>query len=199
MGHEVFVHERALNESEEVGPGTRIWAFAHVMKGARLGRDCNVGDHAFVETGALVGDGVTIKNNVCVWEGVILEDYVFVGPNAVFTNDRNPRSPRNPATAERYRSRDWLVKTVVREGASIGANATILAGVTIGRYALVGAAALVVRDVPDFELVVGSPARPAASMCICGLVLPPSGDRCPGCGRRSDRARSKAGPPGPAR
>lgn len=147
---EVFVHERGLCESESVGPGTRIWAFAHVAAGAVVGADCNVCDGVFVEEGAVVGDGVTLKSGVQVWKGVTLEDDVFVGPNATFTNDRYPRS------------RQWLDEhstTLVREGASIGANATILPGLEIGRGAMVGAGAVVTRSVPPNAVVVGNPAR----------------------------------------
>jgi UDP-2-acetamido-3-amino-2,3-dideoxy-glucuronate N-acetyltransferase len=147
---EVFVHERGLCESEDVGPGTRIWAFAHVLEGARLGVDCNICDGVFIERGAIVGDRVTIKCGVQLWTGVELEDDVFVGPNATFTNDPFPRN------------RQWLdqyPKTIVRAGASIGANATILPGIEIGRGAMVGAGAVVTRDVPPNAVVKGNPAR----------------------------------------
>jgi UDP-2-acetamido-3-amino-2,3-dideoxy-glucuronate N-acetyltransferase len=147
---EVFVHERGLCESEEVGPGTRIWAFAHVLAGARVGADCNICDGVFVEGGTVVGDRVTIKCGVQLWSGVELEDDVFVGPNATFTNDPFPRSRR------------WLQeypKTIVRAGASIGANATILPNIEIGRGAMVGAGAVVTRPVPPNAIVKGNPAR----------------------------------------
>lgn len=183
-GDEVFVHRLALNESETVGSGTRIWAWAHVLKGAVVGRDCNIGDHAFIEGGAVVGDGVTIKNGVAIWEGVTLEDFVFVGPNAAFTNDRFPRSPRHPDLRARYADKGWLERTLVREGASLGANCTIVCGTTIGRYALVAAGAVVARDVPDFRVVAGSPARVVGSVCLCGERLPRSGElRCVRCAR----------------
>jgi acetyltransferase-like isoleucine patch superfamily enzyme len=160
----VFVHERALCETTDVGPRTRIWAFAHVMPGARVGADCNVGDHAFIESGVVVGDRVTIKNGVAIWDKVTLEDEVFVGPNAVFTNDRAPRAAikRPPA--------DFL-PTVVRRGASIGANATIVCGVTLGTHCLVGAGAVVTRDVPAHALMAGNPARRTAWVCACGEKL----------------------------
>ena len=116
-----FVHPNALVESEQIGEGTRIWAFAHVMKGAVVGKRCNIGDHAFVESDVTVGNGVTIKNGVAVWDGVSLGDHVFVGPNAVFTNDLNPR-------AEIKKTHEQFVRTDVREGTSIGANATIVTG-----------------------------------------------------------------------
>ncbi|MGC1851835.1 MAG: WxcM-like domain-containing protein [Solirubrobacterales bacterium] len=147
---DVFVHEKGLCESGEVGAGTRIWAFAHVLEGARIGADCNICDGVFVEGGAVVGDRVTVKCGVQLWDGVELEDDVFVGPNATFTNDRFPRS------------RQWLdeyPRTIVRSGASIGANATILPGLEIGTGAMVGAGAVVTRSVPPHAVVTGNPAR----------------------------------------
>lgn len=180
----VFVHALALNESSTVGAGTRIWAWAHVLAGAVVGKDCNVGDHAFIEGGAVVGDGVTIKNGVAIWDGVTLEPFVFVGPNVAFTNDRFPRSPRHPDLRTRYADKGWLERTLVREGASLGANCSIVCGVTIGRYALVAAGAVVTADVPDFRIVAGSPARVVGSVCLCGDKLARSGDlRCTRCGR----------------
>lgn len=147
---EVFVHDQGICESQEVGPGTRIWAFAHVLPGARIGAECNICDGVFVEGGVTVGDRVTVKSGVQLWAGVELEDDVFVGPNATFTNDPFPRS------------RAWLEdhpQTVVRRGASIGANATILPGIEVGRGAMVGAGAVVTRPVPPNAIVTGNPAR----------------------------------------
>jgi UDP-2-acetamido-3-amino-2,3-dideoxy-glucuronate N-acetyltransferase len=147
---DVFVHDQGLCESHDVGAGTRIWAFAHVLEGAHVGADCNICDGVFVEDGAVVGDRVTVKCGVQLWKGVTLEDDVFVGPNATFTNDRFPRS------------RQWLESyptTIVRAGASIGANATILPGLEIGRGAMVGAGAVVTRSVPPHAIVMGNPAR----------------------------------------
>lgn len=130
------------------------------MAGAMIGADCNIGDHAFVETGARIGNGVTIKNNVLIWKGIHIADYAFIGPNVVFTNDRCPRSSRMPLMKQRALSeKDWLVETFVEEGASIGANATILPGVRLGRYCMVGAGSVVTKDVEPFALVVGNPAR----------------------------------------
>jgi acetyltransferase-like isoleucine patch superfamily enzyme/dTDP-4-dehydrorhamnose 3,5-epimerase-like enzyme len=146
----VFVHPQALCEATEVGDGTRVWAFAHILPGARLGIDCNVCDSVFIENDVVVGDRVTIKCGVQLWDGVTLEDDVFVGPNATFTNDPFPRSKQYPHD---------FAQTVVRRGASIGANSTILPGLTIGQGALVGAGSVVTRDVPDRAIVVGNPAR----------------------------------------
>jgi acetyltransferase-like isoleucine patch superfamily enzyme/dTDP-4-dehydrorhamnose 3,5-epimerase-like enzyme len=148
--NDVFVHERGLCESETVGSGTRIWAFAHVLPGAQIGEDCNLCDGVFVEGGVIVGDRVTIKSGVQLWDGVELGDDVFVGPNATFTNDRFPRS------------RQWLSeypKTIVRDGASIGANATLLPGLEIGQGAMVGAGSVVTHPVPANAVVSGNPAR----------------------------------------
>jgi UDP-2-acetamido-3-amino-2,3-dideoxy-glucuronate N-acetyltransferase len=152
LANTFFVHPQALCESDNIGEGTRVWAFAHVMKGARIGKGCNVGDHSFVESGVTIGDDVTIKNGVSIWEGVEIGDKVFVGPNAAFTNDILPRSKVYHAE---------VIRTKILEGASIGANATIIAGITIGRYAMIGAGAVVTKDVMDFELVIGCPAKHA--------------------------------------
>ena len=162
-----FVHPQALVETEFIGEGTRVWAFAHVMQGARIGRNCNICDHSFVESNVVIGDGVTIKNGVAIWDGVTLGNHVFVGPNAVFTNDLNPR-------AEVKKGHDQFVPTHIQEGATIGANATIVCGVTLGRYAFVGAGTVVIRDVPSYGLVVGNPGRQIGYMCECGERLPES-------------------------
>lgn len=140
----------ALVESPKVGDNTRVWAFAHILPHAIIGQDCNVCDHTFIENDVIVGNRVTIKCGVQLWDGITLEDDVFVGPNATFTNDPFPRSKQYPGSFPR---------TVVRRGASIGANATILPGLTIGQYAMVGAGTVVTKDVPPFAIVVGNPAR----------------------------------------
>lgn len=145
-----FQHPNALVESKSIGAGTRIWAFAHVLSGAVIGEDVNICDHTFIENEVVVGNRVTLKCGVYLWDGLVLEDDVFVGPNATFTNDLYPRSKVYPET---------FPKTVVKRGASIGANATILAGITIGEQAMVGAGAVVVRDVPARAVVVGNPAE----------------------------------------
>jgi acetyltransferase-like isoleucine patch superfamily enzyme len=145
----VFIHAQALVESDSIGAGTRIWAFAHVMAGARIGSDCNICDHTYVEGDVVVGDRVTIKSGVYLWDGLRVEDDVFLGPQATFTNDRFPRS-RQPCTPE---------ITTIRRGASIGAGAVVLPGVTIGERAMVGAGAVVTKDVPPDVLIIGNPAR----------------------------------------
>lgn len=175
--HDIYIHPTALVETDHIGTGTRIWALAHVMKGVRIGEHCNIGDHCFLETGAVVGNNVTIKNGNMVWEGVILEDGVFVGPHVFFTNDRYPRSPRHPGANRRYENHEWLAHTRIKEGASLGAGSVICPGVTVGAYAMVGAGAVVTKDVPDYALVIGNPARPRGWVCRCGepLALPESG------------------------
>jgi acetyltransferase-like isoleucine patch superfamily enzyme len=159
------VHPTALCESECVGPGTHVWAFAHVMPGAVVGSHCNLCDHTYVDDGATIGDGVTVKNGVSVWDRVTLADDVFVGPNVAFTNDRVPRARPYRTAPEQYLATD------VRRGAVLGANATIVCGVTIGRHALVGAGAVVTGDVPDHAVVVGAPARRIGWICVCGEQL----------------------------
>jgi acetyltransferase-like isoleucine patch superfamily enzyme len=145
-----FVHPGGICESTSVGEGTRVWAFAHVLPGAVIGADCNICDHVFVENDVVVGDRVTIKSGVQLWDGIRVADDVFIGPNATFTNDRFPRSKVYP---ERF------PVTTIAAGASIGANATVLPGISIGRQAMVGAGSVVTRDVPPNAVVVGNPAR----------------------------------------
>ena len=159
-----FVHPDAIVETGDIGPGTRVWAFAHVMKGARVAADCNICNSAFIETGAVLGNNVTVKNGVAVWQGVTVEDNVFLGPNCVLTNDPNPRAYIKKHGEE-------LQTTLIRTNATIGANATILCGLTIGRYAFIGAGAVIIRSVPDFALMVGNPARQIGWMCVCGQRL----------------------------
>jgi acetyltransferase-like isoleucine patch superfamily enzyme len=174
---DVYVHPKGMNESDQVGAGTRIWAFAHVMKGAVIGEHCNIGEGSFVETGAVLGNHVTVKNGVSVWDRVTTEDYVFLGPNAVLTNDPLPRShPDYKGHPEK-----WL-PILIREGATIGANATIVCGHTLGRWCFVGAGAVVTRDVPAHGLVVGNPAKLIGWVCRCGRRLPDA-LTCTECGR----------------
>lgn len=150
MSDPYFRHPQALVETEHVGRDTRVWAFVHILPGARIGADCNICDHVFIENEVVLGDRVTVKSGVQIWDGVTLEDDVFIGPNATFTNDPAPRSRQQLAEWPQLR---------VREGASIGANATLLPGITIGQYAMVGAGAVVTRSVPPHAVVVGNPAR----------------------------------------
>lgn len=145
-----FQHSHALVESEDIGDKTRIWAFTHILKGACIGADCNICDHVFIENDVVIGDRVTIKCGVQVWDGLRIEDDAFIGPNVTFTNDLFPRSKQYPEKFE---------QTIIQTGASVGANATILAGKTIGRNSMIGAGAVVTKDVPPNAIVVGNPAR----------------------------------------
>jgi UDP-2-acetamido-3-amino-2,3-dideoxy-glucuronate N-acetyltransferase len=157
------LHPHALvDEGAIIGPGTRVWAFAHVLSGAVIGADCNICDHTFIEGRVTVGDRVTIKCGVYLWDGVTVEDDVFIGPAAVFTNDLRPRSKRHPAA---------FARTRLSRGASIGAGAVLLPGIEIGRYAMVGAGAVVTRSVPDHALSAGNPARRKGWVCRCGERL----------------------------
>jgi acetyltransferase-like isoleucine patch superfamily enzyme len=171
----VQLHPQALCETDHVGAGTRIWAFAHLLPGARVGADCNVCDQVFIEGGAVVGDRVTIKNASLIWDGVTIEDDVFVGPRVTFTNDLRPRIGYPVPPGE-------FVPTLVRRGASLGANVTVVCGVTIGEYALVAAGAVVTRDVPAHVIVAGVPARPTGWVCVCATPVA-TGTPCPRCGR----------------
>jgi UDP-2-acetamido-3-amino-2,3-dideoxy-glucuronate N-acetyltransferase len=175
-----FVHESSyVDEGSVVGEGTKIWHFSHVMSGVTIGRRCNIGQNVVISPGAVIGDNVKIQNNVSVYTGVTLEDDVFCGPSMVFTNVVNPRS--HVSRKDEYR------QTIVRRGATLGANSTIVCGHSIGRYAFVGAGAIVTRDVPDYALVLGNPARVTGWMCECGVKLAsgaqrPAHARCAACG-----------------
>ena len=171
-----FVHESSyIDGNVTIGAGTKVWYFCHVQGGAVIGKNCSLGQNVNVAGNVKIGDGVKIQNNVSVYEGVELEDYVFCGPSMVFTNDLTPRS-KYPKGRESY------LKTLVREGASIGANATVLCGIEIGRWAMIGAGAVVLGDVADYALVVGVPAKQVGWVCECGQPL---GEelKCETCGR----------------
>jgi acetyltransferase-like isoleucine patch superfamily enzyme len=170
----IYVHPQALCESDYVGAGTRVWAFAHVLAGARVGHDCNICDHAYVEGGVTIGDRVTVKNRVLLFDGVTIENDVFLGPAVVFTNDMRPR-------AAIKRSADEFLPTLVRTGATLGAGTVVVCGVTIGAHALIGAGTVVTRDVPGYGLVVGNPGRQIGWACECGATL--GDDLVCSCGR----------------
>jgi UDP-2-acetamido-3-amino-2,3-dideoxy-glucuronate N-acetyltransferase len=159
-----FVHESSyIDEGAEIGAGTKIWHFCHIMPRSHIGERCNIGQNVLVSPNVTIGNNVKIQNNVSLYTGVIVEDDVFLGPSMVFTNVINPRS--------HVSRKDEYKRTLVRRGASIGANATILCGVTLGCYSFVGAGAVVTRDIPDYALVYGSPARIHGWMCQCGEQL----------------------------
>lgn len=173
---EYVKHPLALVESENIGNGTRIWAYAHIMDGATIGRDCNIGDHCFIEGGARIGDGVTVKNHVAIWKGVTVEDGAFIGPGVALTNDLRPRS----------RDANWILsETRIGLGATIGANVTLLSGITIGSFAFIGAGAVVTKDISPYALAYGNPARVKGYVCRCAARLDFRGSRtsCPKCGR----------------
>lgn len=164
MEKNYFLHESSyVDEGCEIGEGTKIWHFSHIMGGCTIGKRCNIGQNVVISPGVVLGDGVKIQNNVSVYTGVVCEDGVFLGPSCVFTNVINPR-----AFIER---KSEYRKTTVKRGASIGANATIVCGHDIGRYAFVGAGAVVTKSVPDYALVYGSPARIQGYVCRCGDKL----------------------------
>lgn len=173
-----FVHESSyVDDNVEIGEGTKIWHFCHVLKNTKIGKNCVLGQNVMVGPNVVVGNRVKIQNNVSVYEGVELEDDVFCGPSMVFTNVINPRS-----FIERKQE---FKKTLVKKGASIGANATIVCGVTIGKYAFIGAGAVVTKDVPDYALVVGVPARQIGWVCKCGVRLEKNSEGkyvCSSCG-----------------
>jgi len=178
----VFVHSSSfVDDGCEIGEGTKIWHFCHVMPRARIGRRCNIGQNVVISPDVVIGDNVRIQNNVSVYTGVTLEDDVFCGPSMVFTNVVNPRS--------HVSRKDEFRATRVGRGASLGANCTVVCGHTIGRFAFVGAGAVVTRDIPDYALVVGNPARLTGWMCECGVKLasgsvPPAEAQCAACGAR---------------
>ena len=181
---EIFIHETSCaDEPSEIGEGTRIWHYCHIMEGAIIGRNCSIGQNVFVGKGVRIGDNVKVQNNVSLYEGVIIEDDVFCGPSMVFTNVINPRSFIS--------RRKEFKRTLVRRGATIGANATLLCGHTIGRYALIGAGAVVTGDIPDYAVVAGNPAKVIGHVCRCGVRLEFDGSiaTCSSCGLefRKDR------------
>jgi len=157
-----FFHPNAIVETENIGDGTRIWAFSHVLKGAQIGQNCNLCDHTFIEDDVIIGNNVTIKSGVYIWNGVKIADNVFIGPNVTFTNDLRPRSKQYP---------DIFIETIIDEGASICANATIIAGNRIGKYAMIGAGSVITKNIPDNTLWYGNPAKFIGYVCNCGEKL----------------------------
>lgn len=180
---DVYVHPSSyVDDGVEIGDGTKVWHFTHVMKGTRIGRDCTLGQNVLVGPNAIVGDNVKIQNNVSVYEGVILEDDVLCGPSCVFTNVDRPRSAF-PTDAAQYK------QTLVKRGVTIGANATIVCGHTVGMHAFIGAGSVVTRDVPDYSLVYGNPAQVRGYVCACGSALrfDEAAATCERCGREYEK------------
>lgn len=173
-----FVHESSyVDDGVKIGQGTKIWHFSHIQSGAVIGNNCSFGQNVNVANNVKIGNGVKVQNNVSIYEGVELEDYVFCGPSMVFTNDLTPRA-KYPKGSVGYK------KTVLKEGATIGANATIVCGHTIGKWAMIAAGAVVTKDVPDYALMAGVPAKQIGWVCVCGEIMKESGT-CPKCGREN--------------
>jgi UDP-2-acetamido-3-amino-2,3-dideoxy-glucuronate N-acetyltransferase len=184
-----FVHGSSyVDEPCEIGAGTKIWHFSHVMKNCRIGDGCNIGQNVVISPDVTIGSNVKIQNNVSVYTGCILEDDVFCGPSMVFTNVVNPRS--HVIRRDEYRT------TLVRRGASLGANCTVVCGITIGQYAFIGAGSVVTRDVPDYALMYGNPARIHGWMCQCGIKMEFTDGTgvCPGCSARYRREGDRVSP-----
>ncbi len=179
-----FVHESSyVDEGVSIGNGTKIWHFCHIQKGARIGERCSLGQNVNVSNNVIIGNGVKIQNNVSVYEGVELEDFVFCGPSMVFTNDLTPRA-KYPKGSTGY------IKTLVKYGATIGANATIVCGNTVGRWAMIASGAVVTKDVPDYALMAGVPAKQIGWVCECGMPLK-DGLKCKDCNREYELANGK--------
>ena len=180
-----FIHPTAVADAPaDIGPGTKVWHYSHIMSGARIGENCIIGQNVFIASGAVVGNNVKIQNNVSVYDGVILEDDVFCGPSMVFTNVFNPRSFIS-------RKKEFR-KTLVRRGATLGANGTVVCGCTIGQYAFVGAGSVVTRDLPDYSLAYGNPAKARGWVCECAEPITFRSGKavCRACGKKYRKTRS---------
>jgi UDP-2-acetamido-3-amino-2,3-dideoxy-glucuronate N-acetyltransferase len=185
MEKKYFVHPTSVvDESAEIGEETKIWHFSHIMSGAKIGKNCSIGQNVFIGSAAILGDNIKIQNNVSIYDGVVLEDDVFCGPSMVFTNVFNPRSFIS-------RKKEFR-KTVVGRGATIGANATVVCGNQIGRYAFIGAGSVVTKDVPDYALVYGNPGKVKGWMCQCAeeIVFRSGKAKCHICGRKYKKAKT---------
>jgi len=181
---EYFVHPTAVvDDPAEIGEGTKIWHFSHIMSGAKIGKNCIIGQNVFIASGTILGNDVKVQNNVSIYDGVILEDDVFCGPSMVFTNVFNPRSFIS-------RKKEFR-KTLVRKGATIGANVTVICGYTIGQYAFIGAASVVTKEVPDYALVYGNPGRIRGWVCQCAeeITFRSGKAECKICGKRYEKDR----------
>lgn len=191
MNRSYFAHETAvIDEPVEIGAGTKIWHFTHIRSGARIGKNCVIGQNCYIAEKAVLGNNVHVQNNVSIYNLVTLEDDVFCGPSCVFTNDLNPRAAYHKQGLDQY------LPTLVKKGASIGANATILCGITIGAHAFIGAGAVVTRDVPDYAIVAGVPARIIGWMCECGMKIKffEGNAICPKCQRRYRKEKDRVTP-----
>lgn len=173
---EYFVHESSyVDDGAEIGEGTKIWHFCHIQSGAKIGKKCSLGQNVNISNNVIIGDGCKMQNNVSVYEGVVMEDYVFCGPSMVFTNDLTPRA-KYPKGNAGYK------KTLLKTGATVGANATIVCGHTLGKWCMIASGAVVTKDVKDHALMAGVPAKRIGWVCECGEVLK-EGLKCPTCGR----------------
>ena len=167
LNKDIFIHEKAIVDSKNIGERTRIWGFSHILAGAEIGKNCNICEHVFIEDDVRLGNNVTVKCGVYIWDGIFVEDDVFIGPCVTFINDIHPRSKRYPEKFER---------TLIKKGSSLGANSTIMGGIIIGSYSTVGAGSVVLKNVKNYEVVVGNPAKPIGYNCQCGLKLKKEND-----------------------